>query len=70
MRQPVPPTDVRLRIGDQVIPVECTYEGWHEGRHVWVSTAPAWVERGMEVEVLVGEMPGRTELRVQVEGPS
>jgi hypothetical protein len=39
---PEPPSNVRLKFRDgSVVPVECRYDGYKDGCHIWVVTAQA-----------------------------
>lgn len=50
------------------VPVECVYEGFHEGSHHWVSAWPVdlSVPHGVVITLLVGVLPARTAIHLAV----
>jgi hypothetical protein len=61
--QPIPPTNVRLQIGDRVIPVECVYVGQRgDGIHEWQAPTTLSVIRGNEeaAQLRADQMPPMT----------
>lgn len=59
---PVPPRNVVAVMSDgRHVPLECTYSGIHDGRHLWTV---AWVLPEIPAEIRCDELPGNTHLGV------
>lgn len=65
---PPAPKNVRIRVSDQVIPVELVYEGLDaDGFHVWTSITKIAVPDGVIGAVLCDELPLNTTIAVDLE---
>lgn len=61
---PIPPTNVRIVVRGEVIPVDCAYSGFDGRRHEWDVIPPPGLSRDLTVtdldSVLVDVLPPRT----------
>lgn len=63
-RQPEPPQNVRVVMRDgRELPVECVYDGEHDGTHRWVAV---WTLPERPAGVRVDALPGRTSIVIGV----
>lgn len=63
---PVPPTNVRLKIGDRELPLECRYAGWNGETHVWVAVQP-WMFRNFPAShLLIDVLPAHTTVEIEL----
>ena len=59
--EPDPPVNVHALYPDHIVPLDCVYEGFEGGIHVWTVTTPL-TEKPMAV--YIDQLPGHTSVRL------
>lgn len=66
-QDPVPPTNARLEFDNgDIIPLECTYEGFIDGMHVWKAVTNIDVTGRQAARLLFDTIPGYTSIVLEM----